>query len=223
MSNKQHDGRERYSAIQREKLQQAPLCACGCGEKVLWCLYKKKYKKYRFNHHQRKESVVLSERQQQIILGTVLGDGSVGFVCNRRTGVRTNARLRTRQSTKRQLEYARWKHAALEPLSSKLQIKVNHGYGQEVAVFNTLSHPFILEAGNQVYRPQKSINRPYLDRLDVLGFAVWWMDDGSTTSLSTHAFTVQENQIIIDWLWDRWEITASIMIDKRVQRRMALG
>ncbi|WP_423839027.1 hypothetical protein, partial [Symmachiella dynata] len=50
----------------------------------------------------------------------MLGDGSAGFVCNRRTGARTNARLKIRHSTRRQLEYAQWLHAALKPLSSEL-------------------------------------------------------------------------------------------------------
>ena len=108
--------------------------------------------------------------------------------------------------------------AAPKPLSGELRIRENRGYGREVAEFNTLSHKFILEAANQVYRPQKSISRSILDRLDELGFAVWWMDDGSTTSLATHAFTVPENQLIVDWLLDRWGITASIGLDKRVQK-----
>ena len=57
-----------------------------------------------------------------------------------------------------------------------------------------------------------------LDRLDELGFAVWWMDDGSMASLSTHAFTVPENEIIVSWLRERWGIVASISVDRRVQK-----
>jgi hypothetical protein len=218
MDNAQHDGRARYESIQRQKIKDAPLCACGCGQKVLWCLHQKKYKTYRFNHHQRRAAVQLTYRQQQIILGTLLGDGSAGFVCNRRTGTRTNARLKIRHSTKRQLEYAQWLQAALKPLSGDLRIRENRGYGREIAEFNTLSHEFILEAANQIYRPKKSITSNYLDRLDELAFAVWWMDDGSTTALANHAFTVPENQLIVDWLQDRWAITASIAMDKRVQK-----
>ncbi|WP_339912407.1 hypothetical protein, partial [Symmachiella dynata] len=116
------------------------------------------------------------------------------------------------------LEYAQWLHAALKPLSSELRIRENRGYGREVAEFHTLSHAFILEAANQVYQPKKSISRKFLDRLDELGVAIWWMDDGSTTSLATHAFTVPENQLIVDWLQDRWEITASIRTDNRVRK-----
>ena len=44
------------------------------------------------------------------------------------------------------------------------------------------------------------------------------MDDGSTTTLATHAFTVAENEIIVSWLQERWGITASISTDKRVQK-----
>jgi hypothetical protein len=218
MENTRHNGRVRYEAIQSSKVEQAPLCACGCGQKVLWCLYTKTYKTYRFNHHQRRAAVQLTARQEQIILGTMLGDGSASFVQNRRTGAKTNARLRIRHSTKRQLEYAQWLHEALLPLSGELRIRENRGFGLEVAEFNTLSHPFILEAANQAYRPQKSISREYLDRLDELGFAVWWMDDGSTQALATHAFTVAENQLIVDWLQDRWDITAAISMDKRVEK-----
>ena len=182
MNNAQQNGRARYASIQREMAPNAPLCACGCGQKVLWCLYRKQYKKYRFNHHQRRESVVLTPIQQQVILGTMLGDGSANFVRNRQTGEPTNARLRIRHSTKRQLEYAKWLHQALQPLSGALRIRENRGYGREVAEFNTLSHPFILEAAKQVYRPRKSITQNFLDRLDELGFAVWWMDDAAQAS-----------------------------------------
>jgi hypothetical protein len=218
MDNARQKAQERYASIQRKMAPGAPLCACGCGQQVLWCLYTKKYKRYRFNHHQRRESVLLTPRQQQIILGTMLGDGSANFVRNRQTGEPTNARLRIRHSTRRQLEYAQWLHEALQPLSGELRIRENRGYGREVAEFNTLSHPFIFEAAQQVYRPQKSITRSFLDRLDELGFAVWWMDDGSTTSLGTHAFTVPENETIVAWLRERWGIAANISIDKRVQK-----
>jgi hypothetical protein len=54
--------------------------------------------------------------------------------------------------------------------------------------------------------------------LDELGFAVWWMDDGSTASLGTHAFTVLENEIIVAWLQEWWGIAANISMDRRVQR-----
>ena len=159
MDNARQKAQERYAAIQREKAPNAPLCACGCGQQVQWCIYTKKYKRFRFNHHQRRESVLLTPRQQQIILGTMLGDGSANFVRNRQTGEPTNARLRIRHSTRRQLEYAKWLHHNLQPLSGKFRIRENKGYGQEVAEFNTLSHPFIYEAAQQIYRPQKSITR----------------------------------------------------------------
>ncbi len=197
----------------------APPCECGCGSKVLWCLHKKRYKRFLFNHHlPSARSVVLSERQKQIILGTSLGDGSISFIKNRITKSESGmARLRIRHSTNRQLDYTNWIRAELNNIcSAAVKLSENAGFGKEIAGFSTLSHPWIYEVGKSLYSPTKMVTDDYLDRLTDLGFAVWWMDDGSTTSLATHSFSENEQHIILRWLNRKFDVTGFMDRDKRV-------
>jgi len=223
MKDNHHDQnrtpRERYLDLQAHHAENAPLCACGCGQKVLWDLHSKSYRTYRFNHHyKRVDDVVLTPRQKQIIRGTLLGDGSLQYIRNRRSGEAIAARLRIRHSTRRQLEYARWLRQELDGICSvPLRIRPNGGYGDETAVFCTLSHPELFAIGQEVCTPRKTITRAYLNTLEPLGLAVWWMDDGSTAAFSTHRYSIAENRIILKWLEQRWGIIGEVRMDRRVQ------
>jgi hypothetical protein len=210
-----------YKALQERKAGKAPLCACGCGRKVLWNVWSKKYNRFLFLHHQRDvRHVKLSPRQLQIIMGTALGDGSIQFIRNRKTHALTGtARLRIRHSTKRQLAYIRWLRQELDPICGMdVKIAPNAGFGKEAAYFNTLSHPTICRIGEAIYGPKKFVSLAYLRRLNALGLAVWWMDDGSTMSIATHGFTMQENRTIVRWFWSRWKIRCFVDMDRRVNR-----
>ncbi len=157
--------------------------------------------------------------QCQVILGTLLGDGTTSWVRNRRTLVPTAARLRLRHSTKRQLAYCQWLHQQLQPIciGQVLIRKTPKAFGKELASFNTLSHPFILEQALKLYAPTKTVTREYLDQLDDFGLAVWWMDDGSTNALATHSFTYPEQEIIQQYLLERWGVETEITQHKKRQ------
>ena len=74
---------------------------------------------------------------------------------------------------------------------------------------------------------KKGINKEILNKLSDLSLAVWMMDDGITyfahnkklktgynispeVSLCTDSFSPEENQMICDWLEEKWEIKAHV-------------
>jgi len=194
----------------------APLCECGCGKKVEWSSTTKKYNRFIFNHHFGVRDTKLTTRQEQIIRGTVLGDGHIHFLESRKGGHTGKARLKINHSTKRQKEYTNWLFEELKNLcTSSPIIKENKGYGKELISFSTVSSEEIYEIGSEIYFPTKTVTREYLDKLDTLGLAIWWMDDGSNCAMATHSFSIKENEIILEWLSDRFGIGGKIKYDKK--------
>jgi len=113
------------------------------------------------------EDYRLTDDQVQLLLGSVLGDGSL-----RKTG--TQAAAFRIGHGREQKEYVQWKHWMLEPFSRPMAA-VGHGVG-----FDTISFPTLAELRREVYahgggRTATAV----LDRLDPRGLAVWYADDGS--------------------------------------------
>ena len=156
--------------------------------------------------------MTIQMRQEQLILGTLLGDGSAKILRNRQTRHPTSARLSIQHSTKRQEAYCRWKWHQLRTICQVHPKKrlTPTAFGKEIVRFTTTAHPFILEQALRLYTPTKTVTREYLNQLDDFGLAVWWMDDGSTAMLSTHSFTYSEQEIVQRYLLERWNVETDI-------------
>jgi hypothetical protein len=74
----------------------------------------------------------------------------------------------------------------------------------------------------------KTVTRHLLNQLDANGLAIWFMDDGSCTKkykngygngrylqISTHSFTKEENNLILNYLDKVWNIQGRIRIAKK--------
>jgi hypothetical protein len=158
-----------------------------------------------------RDSFSLSEEEYQIILGSFLGDGSAEVEPFR-------ARYRTNHSLK-QKAYVDWLVEKLQRLvRTPPRIAVNGGYGDYNYCFGTIGHKEILEiAESLIINGKKTITREYLDKLSPLGLAVWFMDDGSHCGMfSTHCFSKEENEIIVQYLKEKWNIDSRVCEDKRV-------
>jgi len=156
------------------------------------------------------DSRPLSETEYQIILGSFLGEGSAEIEV-------TRARYRTNHSLK-QKQYVDWLWKKLGGLvNTKPVISRNGWWGTWNYTFHTLGHPEILKISRELYiNNKKTVTRGYLNKLSALGLAVWWMDNGSESGvLSTHSFSKSENQIILNYLKEVWNIDAYICKDKR--------
>jgi recombination protein RecA len=111
----------------------------------------------------------LTEDQLQLLLGGVLGDGTL-----RKAGTHS-ASFRVGHS-QAQEDYVRWKHWMLEPFSHRLGPIGRNGLG-----FETLAFPALAELRKLFYGENGSriAAAEALERLDARGVAVWYGDDGS--------------------------------------------
>jgi len=110
----------------------------------------------------------LTDDQIQLLLGSVMGDGSL-----RRMGTHT-AMFRVGHSPAQE-ETLRWKHQMLAPFSRPVG-PMGRGLG-----FETYSFPALLDLRHDAYEDngKRKASPSLLNRLDARGVAVWYGDDGS--------------------------------------------
>jgi recombination protein RecA len=155
----------------------------------------------------------LSGVQRQIIVGTVLGDGSM-----RRS--RTNALLEINHSVK-QREYVDWKYDNLAAFVLTPP-KERPGNGGRVAYrFVTRSDPELTSIYRVFY--ENGVKRvPSELELTPLTMAVWYMDDGSKSRravyLNTQQFDLQSQERFLGLMSEQWGISGSLHKDKQYQR-----
>lgn len=148
----------------------------------------------------RPPSCPLSDRQQSILRGMLLGDG-----CLKPSGSR--AYLSVSHSDK-QLQYMTWIYDELRTIChNPPRQEIHHGKYQMHSLMSETRED-LAQVRSILYVPHKMVVASYFEKLDDLGLAVWYMDDGSlgyinkTTlcySLATNAFSESE-QIILKTL-----------------------
>jgi recombination protein RecA len=111
---------------------------------------------------------MLTDAQQQVLLGGTLGDGSLRMVGQHA------AHFRVAHSAA-QKDYMEWKHAMLAPFSLQIT-RVGNGIG-----FSILTMPALADLHAELYDSsgKRAAAKAALDRLDARGLAVWYGDDGS--------------------------------------------
>nr|DAI19787.1 MAG TPA: LAGLIDADG DNA endonuclease family [Caudoviricetes sp.] len=164
-------------------------------------------------------NIALSQDEQQIIYGGLLGDATLR---------KNQNSIRFCQSIKQE-EYLKWKYSFFNDNVSEITIQ-NYQQGWTTIAFSLQNHHHILD---QFYRRirkivtdkngDKKITREYLNLLNPLGLAIWWMDDGCLSihkgnrygKLCTHGFSYEENLIIQQYFQEIWGIHVDIKIEKR--------
>ena len=201
--------------IYQELLDSAPLCACGCGERVRpFCgslatfISRRNHGYYRYlrGHDKRPSNweVELTLDERQAILGTLLGDSSIGLP-NRRS---TNPRL-TANHGFGQRAWIEHKALALRRLGVHLSEAPNPGYGSTHIRLATRCLP-CLEPIRMLVAPRgtKRISYEWLEGLGSIGLAWWIGDDGSsagrTFNLHTEGFSNEDVQLAAEWFEDRY-------------------
>ena len=119
-----------------------------------------------------------------------------------------------------QKEYIEWKQKQLNSVgirTTDCYYVDNGGYGSyELRTYN---HNFLKLYRKIIYKPQKTVSRKLLDKLDAKGIAIWYMDDGSISwrknkqgvpksnilTICT-CTTKEQNQIIIDYFSEVWNV-----------------
>ena len=127
----------------------------------------------------------LTQLQQSIIIGTILGDGYLRIVSGKK-----NALLEVNHALS-QKEYVDWKYAMLENVC-KSGPKTRKSNGTRIAYrFTTRQHPEITKLFKTFYgEGKKSI--PNSLTLNSIMLAVWFMDDGSRCRASDVYLNTQQ-------------------------------
>jgi hypothetical protein len=153
----------------------------------------------------------LSEVQHEIVVGTLLGDGSMRC--------KTNALLEINHSFD-QRSYVEWKYRHLADLVTTPP-RVRRGNGSRVACrFVTRSLPALTPYFQLFYgRGRKAV--PDLE-LSPLTLAVWFMDDGcrsrNAVYLNTQQFDRTSQERLLRLLREQWGIEGTLNRDKSYYR-----
>lgn len=162
----------------------------------------------------------MDKEQKALLIGLVLGDGYLNVRRDTRWKSAFHSSLKLVHSEK-QKEYLEWKASLLQSILGGNKPKVTN--------FNNSGYPGVrLTKSNKYFRVlkrylyvdgKKTIPRKALDRLTPKALAIWWMDDGclyeKKRNGKTHGWelylstylTDEENQVIIDYFKDRWDVT----------------
>lgn len=156
-------------------------------------------------------SVVVSPRQQEIVIGSLLGDGHLAQTTR---GFAFRANHSVAQS-----EYAKWKYHELENLTNSAP----NLYRDESIYFRTVSHGFF-DMLRQVFYvgAKKIIPSGIASWITPLSFSVWYMDDGTHDGkqlrINSQSFSKEENETLASVLEATLGIRATINRDKNYFR-----
>lgn len=151
--------------------------------------------------------------QEQVVMGTLLGNGSL----RRRQHSHDSLWAKHREVDR---EYIFWKYEVLKSSGIFMRppfYRPNNRGRDHVWIFQSRHLP-ILSTYRELFYPngKKAVTREILDKLDLLGLAVWYMDNGSLQVglpsqpnhrrlvLCTECFTCEENTLIRDWLEEKF-------------------
>lgn len=157
-------------------------------------------------------SFELSELQEQMILGSLLGDLNV----SKSRKQHPNCRLNLVHSAK-QKELFLSKVNLLGDIMgsykeySYLDNRTNNVY--TTIRGSSKAHPIFTELRKLLYPNEiKTITIQYLDKIHhPIALAYWFMDDGSKHGvLSTNGFTLPEVNLLANWLLKKWNIETTV-------------
>jgi Rad3-related DNA helicase len=160
----------------------------------------------------------ITDDQEQLVLGSLLGDACLDIVESKRISKRyvnkgIRSRVRFRHGPK-QYNYLMWKYKIMQPhAKTKPELKPSAGFTKSTASFGTTCNFWDITKYT-VINGIKTPHIEWLSRINEFGLAVWFMDDGSTSSDSarfhTEGFTLAENEVIVKWLHGSWNIDAEV-------------
>ena len=156
-----------------------------------------------------------NKESRNLILAMLLGDGTI-----------SNNYVFKLSHGYKQKEYLEWKINLLNEYGIKnnglKEYVSTKGYNTgDIVYYSQLSIiPFIKLLRRIIYKPKKNYsNRKILNRLNALGVAIWYMDDGHINIRKTndkiHGFYIkiatclskEDNQTIIDYFKEVWNVS----------------
>ncbi len=187
----------------------------GISKSMVW---------YRLNHYVGDKSPTLTKNQEQLLLGSLLGDSSIN---ERERNNYTDYKIDLGHGED-QLHYLQLKHSILQSKQKILKRIRKPGDGgfqngkpyYRFSYYNAKHLPGICQLC--VQNGVKTVTREWLNKLEPFGIAIWFQDDGSAKMggsrrkdgshkqplvyLATNGLTDNELQIIIDYFEEVWNI-----------------
>lgn len=172
----------------------------------------------------RTKKTKFNKESRNLLIAILLGDGTI---CKGST----NCFMKIHQGRK-QKEYTEWKAKKLDEFGisnsgvCEYFMKTNFTKGEKWPsyVCRIKANPFINVLRRVIYKPEgKIFTRKLLNRVDALGLAIWYMDDGSL-NFKKHTLINGEKkihglflristclpkdiaQVYIDWLREEWNV-----------------
>lgn len=169
----------------------------------------------------------IDDTQKQVILGTLLGDGSITNYERFRNGKRTQI---TFMQSSGHSSYFFFKARVFSDLVASVQKrksswnKVPMWYGYLSS--NPVLMNYLTKLGMVDSKVSKRvIPKGLFEQVTPIALAIWYCDDGSINArgagaqLSTHGFTEEENYRIVSEMQEKWGIEIHVYKDKRVRKR----
>jgi len=180
-----------------------------------------------------------------VLYGTILGDATVTYIPSGKysssdghEGRNGTCYLRIKHAAD-QRSLVEYKHEFMREIAGKISIAPYKGNlkGQDAYLFYTKNSIAWKKVYDEFYanaravagqtgkvRRYKRVTREILDVLNDQGFAWWIMDDGCYSHsnkgygffrLSTQGFSYDENELIKQWITDRYGVKGSLQINAR--------
>lgn len=171
-------------------------------------------------------------RELKMLIDFTMGDGYIGMSQGRK-----NARMRIEHAEK-QRAYAEHKELLLRSIDLPVRAKLitvisGKNIGKSYYRVDINQHSLLTTAYKWTYnKGRKSIDKALLRQLDAESLAYWFMDDGSAKlvkylqksnyryyydtpkigafKFSNQSFTLEENQLFVDWMKEKFDINARI-------------
>jgi hypothetical protein len=164
-----------------------------------------------------RDNLSLTETQRGVILGKILGDGSLVSTL---TG--KSFRLQVEQKAEHK-DYVFW---AAEIFEGWVLTQPKYLAQHQSFRFRTVSHPQITQYRKTFYPVKKKTIPLNIKEIFVhpISLAVWFMDDGAlssskkTVTISTHSFSRDENMLLIDCLKDNFNLKVNLNWDSKGNR-----
>ena len=161
--------------------------------------------------------IPLSGECKSIILGSLLGDGSL-----KKEPKYANLRFKFRHSIVQE-DHFYWKVSLLREISTdeSVQDQPPDGYSKNAKLlFQSSARPQLTELWKLVCDNGNNlvIARHWLNHMTEISLAVWWFDDGSLIKakrqgvICSESFSKRANEILADYLQVVWHVTCKVRL-----------
>lgn len=177
--------------------------------------------------------VSLSPEVESVLRGSLLGDATVSFGYRTSSGSLRASRVVFTQGSAQRF-YLEEKHRIFGECSKSINFKHydDSMFGsRDVGRFSLVSCREIDAVLDSLYcgGHKKIVSRSYLDSLTPISLAVWYMDDGSfdkytkggdhgSCCLHTQGFSLDENECIVSYFKEVWNVCFKIKFDTRCKK-----